>query len=64
MHLVPEVLARESGRGEAHQIGEIGGLGPIGKGPFASRGTCAGQDGGDERFADGQPVADLDAGWG
>ena len=64
VHLIPEVLAGEGGRRKAHQFGEIGGLCPVDKGASAARGAGAGQDGGQEGFADGKAVPDLDTGRG
>ena len=53
MHLIPEVLAGESGSGEAHEVGEVSGLGPLREGAFAARCAGAGEDGGEDGFADG-----------
>ena len=64
LHLIPEVLAGEGGGGEVHEVGEESGVGPLGEGAFAARGAGPGEAGGDDGFADGQAIADLNVGGG
>src|ERR1035437_89470 len=53
VHLIPEMLAGQLEGCEVHQIGQMGGLGPIGKSALAARGAGARDNGGDQGLGHG-----------
>ena len=59
VHLIPEMLARQIGGREVHQLGQIRRLGPIGKSAFAARGAGTRDHGGYQGLAHCQCIANL-----
>src|SRR5437660_9413813 len=53
------MLAGQIGGSEVHQVGQISGLGPIGKGALAARGASAPDHGGYQGLAHGKCITDL-----